>query len=107
MINNDGGLVDLTIAGSSDNRIGYSGGDGGNIAIIVLNASNQTGASVDLWQDGGGNRFELTVTGSSIHQYTPYWIQQGDETYCATVNLDNLTSSVSGAQSTGNDGGCS
>ena len=106
MINNDGGLVDLTIAGSSDNRIGYSGGDGGNIAIIVLNASNQTGASVDLWQDGGGNRFELTVTGSSIHQYTPYWIQQGDETYCATVNLDNLSSSVSGAQYTGNSGGC-
>ena len=106
MINNDGGLVDLTIAGSSNNRIGYSGGDGGNIAIIVLNASNQASASVDLWQVNGNNRFELTVTGSSIHQYTPYWIQQGDETYCATVNLDNLTSSVSGAQSTGNSGGC-
>ena len=106
MINNDAGLVDLTIAGSSNNRIGYSGGDGGNIAIIVLNASNQASASVDLWQVNGNNRFELTVTGSSIHQYTPYWIQQGDETYCATVNLDNLTSSVSGAQSTGNSGGC-
>ena len=106
MINNDGGLVDLTIAGSSDNRIGYSGGDGGNIAIIVLNASNQTGASVDLWQVNGNNRFELTVTGSSIHQYTPYWIQTGDQSYCATVNLDNLSSSVSGAQSTGNSGGC-
>ena len=106
MINNDGGLVDLTIAGSSNNRIGYSGGDGGNIAIIVLNASNQASASVDLWQVNGNNRFELTVTGSSIHQYTPYWIQTGDQNYCATVNLDNLSSSVSGAQSTGNSGGC-
>ena len=106
MINNDGGLVDLTIAGSSNNRIGYSGGDGGNIAIIVLNASNQASASVDLWQVNGNNRFELTVTGSSIHQYTPYWIQTGDQNYCATVNLDNLSASVSGAQSTGNSGGC-
>ena len=106
MINNDGGLVDLTIAGSSNNRIGYSGGDGGNIAIIVLNASNQASASVDLWQVTGNNRFELTVTGSSIHQYTPYWIQTGDQNYCAIVNLDNLSSSVSGAQSTGNSGGC-
>ena len=106
MINNDGGLVDLTIGGSSNNRIGYSGGDGGNIAIIVLNASNQASASVDLWQVNGNNRFELTVTGSSIHQYTPYWIQTGDQSYCATVNLDNLSASVSGAQSTGNSGGC-
>ena len=106
MINNDAGLVDLTIAGSSDNRIGYSGSYSGNIAIISLNASNQASASVDLWQTNGNNRFELAVTGSTIHQYTPYWIQQGDETYCATVNLDNLTSSVSGAQSTGNSGGC-
>ena len=106
MINNDGGLVDLTIAGSSNNRIGYSGGDGGNIAIIVLSASNQASASVDLWQVNGNNRFELTVTGSSIHQYTPYWIQTGDQNYCATVNLDNLSASVSGAQSTGNSGGC-
>ena len=108
MINNgDGGIVDLTIAGSSNNRIGYSGSYSGNIAIISLDASNQASASVDLWQTNGNNRFELTVTGSTIHQYTPYWIQQGDETYCATVNLNNLTSSVSGAQYTGNDGGCS
>ena len=107
MINNDAGLVDLTIAGSSDNRIGYSGSYAGNIAIISLDASNQASASVDLWQTNGNNRFELAVTGSSIHQYTPYWIQQGDETYCATVNLNTLSSSVSGAQSTGNDGGCS
>jgi len=106
MINNDAGLVDLTIAGSSDNRIGYSGSYSGNIAIISLNASNQASASVDLWQTNGNNRFELTVTGSSIHQYTPYWIQTGDQSYCATVNLDNLSSSVSGAQSTGNSGGC-
>ena len=107
MINNDAGLVDLTIAGSSNNRIGYSGSYSGNIAIISLDASNQASASVDLWQTNGNNRFELAVTGSSIHQYTPYWIQQGDESYCATVNLDNLTAGVSGAQSTGNDGGCS
>jgi len=108
MINNGaGGIVDLTIAGSSNNRIGYSGSYSGNIAIISLDASNQASASVDLWQTNGNNRFELAVTGSTIHQYTPYWIQQGDETYCATVNLNNLSASVSGAQSTGNDGGCS
>ena len=108
MINNGaGGIVDLTIAGSSNNRIGYSGSYAGNIAIISLDASNQASASVDLWQTNGNNRFELAVTGSTIHQYTPYWIQQGDETYCATVNLNTLSSSVSGAQSTGNDGGCS
>ena len=108
MINNGaGGIVDLTIAGSSNNRIGYSGSYSGNIAIISLDASNQASASVDLWQTNGNNRFELAVTGSTIHQYTPYWIQQGDESYCATVNLDNLSAGVSGAQSTGNDGGCS
>ena len=107
MINNDGGLVDLTIGGSSNNRIGYSGSYSGNIAIIELTASNQASASIDLWQTGGNNRFELEVTGSTIHQYTPYWIQEGNETYCATVNLNNLSASVSGAQSTGNSGGCS
>ena len=107
MINNDAGLVDLTIAGSSNNRIGYSGSYSGNIAIISLDASNQASASVDLWQTNGNNRFELAVTCSSIHQYTPYWIQEGNETYCATVNLNNLSASVSGAQSTGNSGGCS
>jgi len=107
MINNGaGGIVDLTIAGSSNNRIGYSGSYSGNIAIISLDASNQASASVDLWQTNGNNRFELTVTGSTIHQYTPYWIQQGDESYCATVNLNNLSASVSGAQNTGNSGGC-
>ena len=105
LLNQDGGIIDLTIAGTSNNRIGYSGSGSGNTATISLTASNQTGASVDLQQTGGDNAFTLTVTGSSIHQYTPKFTQTGGYTYCATVNLDNLSSSNS-TTTTNASGGC-
>jgi len=95
----------LSIDGSSNNRIGYSGSGSGNTVVISLDASNQTGASIDLWQYGGDNRFELTVTGSSIHQYTPKFIQDGGDSYCATVNLNNLSSSNSSTTNPAT-GGC-
>ena len=106
LTNTDGGILDLSIDGSSNNRIGYSGSGSGNTVVISLDASNQTGASVDLWQYGGDNRFELTVTGSSIHQYTPKFIQDGGDSYCATVNLNNLSSSNSSTTNPAT-GGCS
>ena len=106
LTNTDGGILDLSIDGSSNNRIGYSGSGSGNTVVISLDASNQTGASIDLWQYGGDNRFELTVTGSSIHQYTPKFIQDGGDSYCATVNLNNLSSSNSSTTNPAN-GGCS
>ena len=105
LLNQDGGIIDLTIAGTSNNRIGYSGSGSGNTATISLTASNQTGASVDLQQTGGDNSFTLTVTGSSIHQYTPKFTQTGGYTYCATVNLNNLSSSNS-TTTTNASGGC-
>ncbi len=106
LLNQDGGIIDLTIAGTSSNQIGYSGSGSGNTVIISLDASNQAAATVDLQQTGGGNRFELTVTGGSIHQYTPKFTQNGDLSYCATVNLDNLSSSNS-STTTNASGGCS
>ena len=106
LTNTDGGILDLSIDGSSNNRIGYSGSGSGNTVVISLDASNQTGASIDLWQYGGDNRFELTVTGSSIHQYTPKFIQDGGDSYCATVNLNNLSSSNSSTTNPAT-GGCS
>ena len=105
LINTNGGIIDLTIAGTSNNRIGYTGSGSGNTATISLTASNQTGASVDLLQSGGSNSFTLTVTGSSIHQYTPKFTQTGGYTYCATVDLDNLSSSNS-TTTTNASGGC-
>jgi len=105
LINQNGGIIDLTIAGTSNNRIGYTGSGTGNTATISLTASNQASASVDLDQSGGSNSFTLTVTGSSIHQYTPKFTQTGGYTYCATVNLDNLSSSNS-STTTNASGGC-
>ena len=105
LLNQDGGIIDLTIAGTSNNRIGYSGSGSGNTATISLTASNQAAASVDLQPTGGNNSFTLTVTGSSIHQYTPKFTQTGGYTYCATVNLDNLSSSNS-STTTNASGGC-
>ncbi len=105
LLNQDGGVIDLTIAGSKNNRIGYSGSGAGNEATISLNTSSQAAASIDLQQTGGGNSFTLTVTGYSVHQYTPKFTQDGDLDYCATVNLDNLSSSNS-STTTNASGGC-
>lgn len=106
LLNQDGGVIDLTIGGTSNNRIGYSGSGSGNTATITLNGNGQTSLTVDLEQTGGGNRFELEVTGTTIHQYTPKFTQDGDLSYCATVNLNNLSASNS-TTTTNASGGCS
>jgi len=105
LINTDGGVIDLIIAGSTNNRIGYSGSGSGNTVTIDLNGSCSGGCDVDLWQINGSNRFELTVTGSTDYMWSPAFIQNGSQSYCATVNLSNLTS---GDTSTTNNatGGC-
>jgi len=95
LLNQDGGVIDLTIGGTSNNRIGYSGSGSGNIAIITVNGNGQTSLTVDLEQSGGNNRFEHYVTGTTIHTYQPKFSQNGDDSYCTTVNLDNLTGSNS------------
>ena len=105
LLNQDGGIIDLTIAGTSNNRIGYSGSGSGNTATITLNGNGQTSLTVDLEQTGGGNRFELEVTGTTIHNYQPKFTQNGSLSYCATVNLNNLASSNS-TTTTNASGGC-
>ena len=107
MYNSDGGIIDLSIDGSTNNEIGYTGSGSGNTVIIDLDgACSNGGCDVDLWQYGGNNRFEMTVTGSTDYMWSPAFIQSGDNSYCATVNLSNLTS---GDTSTINPatGGCS
>ena len=106
MYNSDGGIIDLSIDGSTNNEIGYTGSGSGNTVEIDLNGSCDGGCDVDLWQGNGGNRFEITVTGSTDYMWSPAYIQNGDQSYCATVNLSNLTS---GDTSTTNNasGGCS
>ena len=107
LYNSDGGIIDLSIDGSTNNEIGYTGSGSGNTVIIDLDgACSNGGCDVDLWQYGGNNRFEMTVTGSTDYMWSPAFIQSGDNSYCATVNLDNLTS---GNTSTINPatGGCS
>ena len=107
LYNSDGGVIDLSIDGSTNNEIGYTGSGSGNTVIIDLDgACSNGGCDVDLWQYGGNNRFEMTVTGSTDYMWSPAFIQSGDNSYCATVNLSNLTS---GDTSTTNnaDGGCS
>ena len=105
LYNSAGGIIDLSIDGSS-NEIGYTGSGTGNTVIIDLEGSCSGGCDVDLWQTGGDNRFELEVTGSTDYVWSPAFIQNGDDSYCATVNLNNLTS---GDTSTTGEatGGCS
>jgi hypothetical protein len=105
LLNQDGGVIDLTIGGTSNNRIGYSGSGSGNTATITLNGNGQTSLTVDLEQTGGNNRFELEVTGTTIHTYQPKFTQDGDDSYCATVNLNNLSASNS-TTTTNASGGC-
>ena len=93
LINQNGGVIDLTIGGTSNNRIGYSGSGSGNTVTITLNGNGQTSLTVDLEQTGGSNSFTLTVTGTTIHQYQPNFTQTGSYEYCATVNLNNLSAS--------------
>ena len=105
LLNQDGGIIDLTIGGTSNNRIGYSGSGSGNTATITLNGYVQAGASVDLQQTGGNNRFELEVTGSTIHNYAVRFTQDGDDAYCGTHNLSTQQASISGTTTNAN-GGC-
>ena len=105
LINQNGGVIDLTIGGTSNNRIGYSGSGSGNTATITLNGNGQTSLTVDLDQSGGSNAFTLTVTGTTIHQYQPKFTQTGSYEYCATVNLNNLSASDT-TTTTNASGGC-
>ena len=105
LINQNGGVIDLTIGGTSNNRIGYSGSGSGNTATITLNGNGQTSLTVDLDQSGGSNSFTLTVTGTTIHQYQPKFTQTGSYEYCATVNLNNLSASDT-STTTNASGGC-
>ena len=105
LINQNGGVIDLTIGGTSNNRIGYSGSGSGNTATITLNGNGQTSLTVDLDQSGGSNSFTLTVTGTTIHQYQPKFTQTGSYEYCATVNLNNLSASDT-STITNASGGC-
>ena len=91
LYNADGGIIDLSIDGSS-NEIGYTGSGSGNTVIIDLAGSCDGGCDVDLWQTGGNNRFELEVTGTTSYVWSPAFIQNGNDSYCSTVNLNNLTS---------------
>ena len=106
LLNQDGGVIALMIGGNSNNRIGYSGSGSGNTAEITLNGNGQTSLTVDLQQTGGNNRFELAVTGTTIHTYQPKFTQDGDDSYCSTVNLNNLSASNS-TTTTNASGGCS
>ena len=109
LYNADGGIIDLSLDGNY-HEIGYTGSGAGNTVIIDIdgtcNSSGDGGCDVDLWQTGGSNRFELEVTGSTTHVWSPAFIQNGSQSYCATVNLSNLTS---GDTTTTNNasGGCS
>ena len=106
LINQDGGIIDLTVAGSTNNRIGYSGSGSGNTATISLNGSCLGGCTVDLRQTGGSNRFELTVTGTTNYYYRPLFTQDGSDSYCATVALGDLSAHFQ-YTTTNASGGCS
>ena len=91
LLNQDGGVIDLTLGGAGNNRIGYSGSGSGNTATNTVNGNCNGGCQVDLQQTGGSNRFELEVTGSTDYNYRPLFTQDGSDSYCATVALGDLT----------------
>ena len=106
LLNQDGGIIDLTLGGAGNNRIGYSGSGSGNTATITVNGSCDGGCQVDLRQTGGSNRFELEVTGSTDYYYRPLFTQDGSDSYCATVALGDL-SAHNQTTTTNASGGCS
>ena len=74
---------------------------------INFNLGNVIQRVISMTVDtGGNNRFELEVTGTTIHTYQPLFTQNGDDSYCATVNLNNLSASNS-TTTTNASGGCS
>jgi len=106
LLNQDGGVIDLTLGGAGNNRIGYSGSGSGNTATITVNGNCNGGCQVDLQQTGGSNRFELEVTGSTDYNYRPLFTQDGSDSYCATVALGDL-SAHNQTTTTNASGGCS
>ena len=77
-----------TVTSGDDNTFRYYGSGGNNKAYVYIYTSDST---VELKQTGGSNTATLTITGSSIYDYTLLVDQNGSDTCTYSYNRSNQT----------------
>mgnify|MGYP001425498498 FL=1 len=77
-----------TVTSGDDNVYRYYGSGGNNKAYVYIYTSD---ATVELKQTGGSNTATLTISGSSIYDYTLLVDQDGSDTCTYSYNRNNQT----------------
>ena len=77
-----------TVTSGDDNVYRYYGSGGNNKAYVYIYTSD---ATVELKQTGGANTATLTISGSSIYDYTLLVDQDGSDTCTYSYNRSNQT----------------
>ena len=77
-----------TVTSGDDNTFRYYGSGGNNKAYVYIYTSD---ATVELKQTGGANTATLTISGSSIYDYTLLVDQDGSDTCTYSYNRSNQT----------------
>ena len=87
---NTGGTVNIDINGNS-NFIGYYGIGSSNVLTMDIDTSS---IEYDIYQYGSSNSADITVCGSSIHNFRLDLTQSGSQTFVYVRNLDDMSSST-------------
>ena len=87
---NTGGTVTIDINGNS-NFIGVYQIGSSNVLTMDIDTS---GIEYDIYQHGSSNSADITVCGSSIHNFRLDVTQSGSQTFVYVRNLDDMTSST-------------
>ena len=87
---NTGGTVTIDINGNT-NFIGYYQTGSSNVLIMDIDTS---GIEYDIYQTGSSNSADITVCGSSIHNFRLDVTQSGSQTFVYVRNLNDMTSST-------------
>ena len=87
---NTGGTVNIDINGNT-NFIGYYQTGSSNVLTMDIDTS---GVEYDIYQTGSSNSADITVCGSSIHNFRLDVTQSGSQTFVYVRNLNDMTSST-------------